>query len=158
MNETRKPNRLAGFDYASCGVYFITVCTAGKCCILSEILPTFDMAEPCEIRLTAIGREVEKAINAIGEHYESVTVDRFVIMPNHIHLLLRIAAPENGRNVSVHSVIGSLKRAVTRSVSRPIWQKGFYDHVIRNPRDHAEHWKYIDANPMRWIEDEYYLP
>jgi REP element-mobilizing transposase RayT len=108
-------------------------------CVLSRIendAPVgADTIRP-KIQLKPYGIIVDNAINQIEKHYECVFVDNYVIMPNHIHLLLRI--DNYGRMVSaptVSTVIGSLKRFVSQKAV-PIWQKGFHDHVIRNEEDY----------------------
>ena len=150
----RKPNRLKAYDYASAGLYFITICTRNHRQILCRII---DAAEGAAIELTECGQIVEQTIRAIPEHYTGVSVSRYVIMPNHVHMLLDLHA-EDGRMVSAPTVIGSMKRHVSRSVGTAVWQKGFYDHVIRTEADHLLHLQYIEENPRKWIigKDEYY--
>ena len=85
-------------------------------------------------------------------------MDNYVIMPNHIHLLLFLYC-DNGRAMlvpTVSRVIQQLKGAVTKRIGHPIWQSRFYDHVIRTERDYRDIYTYIDNNPARWSEDEYY--
>ncbi|MBQ9719585.1 MAG: transposase, partial [Oscillospiraceae bacterium] len=162
----RKPNRLPDFDYASPGAYFITFCTRNRECILSRIAlvgadiirPPAAGFEPAQVLvlLTDYGKSVEHAILDIPQHYRSVAVDAYAIMPNHVHLLLRLDA-ESGRMVSAPTVVGSLKRYISKSLGESIWQKGFYDHVIRNEEDYLIHLQYINENPFKWImgKDEY---
>lgn len=79
-------------------------------------------------------------------------MDKYCIMPDHIHLLLRIEA-ENGRMISaptVSAVVGSMKRWVSKTLGRSVWQKSFYDHVVRNRQDYEEIWRYIDENPLKY--------
>ena len=80
-------------------------------------------------------------------------------MPNHIHLLLQIHTDGDGQPVvapSISRVIKHMKGAVTRQVGIPVWQKGFYDHVIRGESDYQGIWNYIEGNPMKWFQDELY--
>ena len=91
----------------------------------------------------------------IPEHYGNVTVDKYCVMPDHIHLILCIENDSNGRMVSaptVSSVIGSMKRWVSRQIGRPIWQRSYYDHGIRNQQDYNEIWEYIENNPRKYLE------
>ncbi len=164
----RKPNRLKSFDYTSNGAYFITICVKDRRCILSRISVGADIIRPYQVLLTQNGHIVDKAIRAIPFHYDNVSVDHYVIMPNHVHLLLRIdksggriiSAPTDAdigeQAVSVSTIIGSLKRFVSRNLGYSIWQKGFYDHIIRDDRDYQIHWQYIENNPAKWAQDEYY--
>lgn len=115
-----------------------------------------DIIRP-KVLLSEYGIIVNKAINEIPEHYDGVYVDRFVIMPNHIHIILRFDY-DGGRMVSAPTVIGSFKRYVSKQIGYSIWQKGFYDHVIRDDEDYLVRAQYIDENPKKWLlgKDEYY--
>ena len=72
-------------------------------------------------------------------------------MPDHVHILLRIAPTISGVSVGLSTVIGSLKRWVSRQAGRPIWQKSYFDHVIRGQRDYNEIWQYIEENPLKYL-------
>lgn len=158
MNQlpTRKKNRLENISYTENGVYFITICSKDKKCIFSRIYPAADDSQAPGIRLSEIGKIVNDTVNDIENHYENVSVVNYVIMPNHIHLLISI---ENagGRMISAPTVVGSLKRVVSRKAGASIWQKGFYDHVVRDIDDLQIKWDYIEGNPAQWLlkKDEY---
>ena len=142
------------YDYASEGMYFITICTSGMKCILGQIETVQDLPIPV---LSEQGAVVEKAILMIPRHYSGISVENYVVMPNHVHLMLDFHAA-GGRMVSAPTVVGSLKRYVSRQLGVSIWQKGYYDHVIRNETDYMYHMQYIDENPKKWAmgKDEYY--
>ena len=92
--------------------------------------------------------------------YSTLIVDCYVIMPDHIHLILIICADEYGRPMvapTMSRVIQQLKGYITKRIGRFVWQKLFYDHIIRNHEDYEEHVKYIYENPMYWQYDELYL-
>ncbi len=94
-------------------------------------------------------------------HYPAITVDHFVVMPNHIHLLLQINTDNDGRSMiapTISTVIKQLKGVVSKQVGLAIWQKGFYDHVIRNEDDYLQVWNYIEGNPGKWLEDKLFVP
>lgn len=149
---------MPAFDYNSNAVYFITVCTKGRRMLLSRVAVGATIGRPPTVTLTEYGRYVEEAIHSIPEHYPMITVENYVIMPNHIHLLLFLYC-DNGRPMTaptISRVINQLKGAVTKRIGKPIWQKSFYDHVIRGDQDYRAAWEYIDNNPARWAEDEYY--
>ena len=129
----RKPNRLREFDYASNGVYFITICTKDRRHMLSRIVGAATcrpndsgyMTEhgepiPCRIVLSESGMIVDAAIRELSTHYRNVNVDRYVVMPNHVHILLRIGETD-GRQVAAPTMIGSLKRHVSIAIGSPIW-------------------------------------
>ena len=161
----RKTNRLRQYDYSQNGIYHLIICTNGRKRILSEIIAENQTSgaetlieRPC-VRLTEIGRIVDDAINNIAVHYDNITVEKYVIMPNHIHLLLAVDQPIDGRLViapTVSTVIKQMKTYVTKQAGYPIWQKGYYDHIVKNEADYESVWTYIDENPVKWENDEYY--
>lgn len=150
----RKPNRLKDYDYSNEGAYFITICTKDKKPILSRITVGADTIRPNKIILSKYGKIIDKSINEIPLHYEGVFVDNYVIMPNHIHLIIRIVS--NGRMVSVPTIVGSMKRYVSKEIGTSIWQNNFYDHIICDDIDYQTKWQYIDENPIKWRDDELY--
>jgi len=147
----RKPTRIENYDYSLPGAYFITICTANREKIFWNNVGA-DTIRPQNLPLSHIGKIVELSILQIAEHYKNISVDKFCIMPDHIHLLLRIICDNDGRIISaptVSTVIGSMKRWTSKKAGRPIWQKSFYDHSIRNQRDYNEIWEYIENNPLK---------
>lgn len=99
------------------------------------------------------GMIVDEAINNISSVYPALSVDCYVIMPNHIHLLLRVCTDDHGRPMvapTMSRVVNQLKGYVSRRVDATVWQKSFYDHIIRNAADYEEHRNYIYENPFRW--------
>nr|MBQ8244170.1 transposase [Oscillospiraceae bacterium] len=97
----------------------------------------------------------------ISRHCPAITVDHAVIMPNHIHLLLQINTDADGRPMAAPTIstgINQTKGVASKKVSFPVWQKGFYDHVIRNDNDYRDIWNYIEGNPGKWAEDKLYIP
>ena len=151
----RKPLRLQQYDYSTPGAYFVTFCVKDRRPVLSEIRSGASIARPPEIILTQAGAILDAAICQIPAHYPSVSVEQYVIMPNHVHLLLRIsgeAAPSLGR------VIQQLKGAVSKQLGQSLWQDKYYDHVIRDDSDFLVKYQYICDNPAKWAEDEYYSP
>ena len=154
MNELpkRKPIRIEDYDYSSPGAYFITVCTANRKNILWNSVGA-DIIRPQNVPLSPIGKIVEQGILQVSSHYEYVSIDKYCIMSDHIHMILRIESDIDGRMISaptVSTVVGSMKRWVSRKVGRPIWQKSFYDHGIRNQQDYDEIWQYIENNPLKY--------
>lgn len=148
----RKPIRIENYDYSAPGAYFITICTAKREKIFWNGVGA-DSIRPQNLPLSNAGRIAEQGILQIVEHYENVVVDKYCIMPDHIHLILRIESNIGGRIISaptVSTVVGSMKRWVSKQVGRPIWQKSFYDHGIRNGQDYDEIWQYIESNPLKY--------
>lgn len=156
----RKPNRLTDFDYNTPGAYFITICVKDRKNLLWQTVGA-SIARPHRPDLSASGRIVDNAIRNIPVHYPAVSVDHYVVMPNHIHLLLQIHTDEDGRAMpapTISVVVQQLKGIVTKQLGHSIWQKLFHDHVIRGERDYQEIWQYIDGNPVKWEEDCFYAP
>lgn len=156
----RKQNRLKNYDYSSPGCYFVTICTKDKKRLLWKIDCPLPVGAACgRPPLSKIGQSIEAQIEILARTYSMVTVDQYVVMPNHIHLMVRIHPPENRRSQAAPTlprIVNQFKGAVTKSVGRTIWQKGYHDHVIRNDADYLRIWHYIDTNPAKWREDCYY--
>lgn len=147
----RKQNRLAYYDYSTSNAYFLTVCTAGH-----KLL--FWASE--DGTLSRYGEMARSTILDIPKHYAAITLDHFVVMPNHIHLLLQIQTDADGRRVAaptISTVMNQVKGAVSRQAGFSVWQKGFYDHIIRTDADYQAIWNYIDGNPSKWKEDKYHI-
>lgn len=148
----RKVIRIKDFDYSTPGAYFITVCTANREQIFWESVGA-DIIRQGNVLLSTAGKIAEQGILQIAPHYENVVLDKYCIMPDHVHLILRIESDVGGRIISaptVSTAIGSMKRWVSRQIGRPIWQKSFYEHGIRNQRDYDEIWEYIENNPLKY--------
>ena len=158
----RKRLRLPEHDYSQPGYYFITICTKKR---HQEILCSIEhtvgaiINRPPRISLTPLGRIVDETIRAIPDHYPGISVDQYVIMLDHVHLILsfRHIGPD-GRQIAAPTplpkVIQQMKRIVSKQVGVSLWQKGFYDHVIRNDEDLTNVRRYIRNNPLKWIQDK----
>ena len=164
--QTRKYIRLANYDYSSNGLYFITVCAKDRIHYFSEITedPAFvgaDIIRPI-INLMKIGKKLDYSINDIKNHYENISVVKYCIMPDHVHLIISvmndILSADGGRMISaptVSTIIGSLKRFVSKETGISLWQKSFHDHIILNEKEFLEICSYIDNNPTNWVNDIY---
>ena len=149
----RKPNRIEAYDYASAGAYFITVCTADR-----EKLFWSDrggeLRSPAKVQLSDIGLVVDCEIQKMDTVYDVVHVDKYCIMPDHIHFILSICTGESGQTQfapTISRVIKQFKGSITKQIGKSIWQKSFHDHCIRNRRDYEEIWEYIENNPLKYI-------
>ena len=139
----RKQTRLKEFDYSSTAFYFITICTNEHKCVLSNIIAQAD-GTVLNV-LTPYGRVAESYLVKIPG------MDQYVIMPNHIHMIIH---KTNGNPIA--SDVRSFKVLVTKAIGKSIWQRSFYDHIIRDETDYMIKWKYIDENPAKWADDEYH--
>lgn len=155
----RKANRLKNYDYSSNGMYFITICAKNKKHIFGKIVGA-TIGRPPEIHLSQYGEITKYAIEQISVHYSAVSVEKYVIMPNHIHLLLLTDTyNKNGRPMvapTISVVIQQMKGYVSKQIGFSPWQKLFHDHIIRNEKDYEKIWEYIDTNPVKWKEDCFY--
>ncbi len=166
-NSVRKSLRLAGYDYNTPGAYFITFCTHNRKHTLSRIVGAIH--ESPELQLTDYGRIVDSIMQNIPEHLH-VTIDQYVIMPNHIHLIATITeddvlreigeSPQRVRSI-LSKLIGYIKMNASKSIRRcygeiSVWQRGYYDHVIRDRDDYEALAEYIHENPIRWELDRFY--
>jgi REP element-mobilizing transposase RayT len=159
-------------------MYFITICAKDRAEIFSRVVvgavvnrppetgnrPSKPTGHPPEIELTDIGRVVEKEIHVLQEIRKNVFVDRYVIMPNHIHIILIITEggrlQEGGRLAiapTVSEIIRLWKRAISKQIGFSPWQKSFHDHIIRNRGEYNRIAKYIDNNPKKWDGDCFFV-
>lgn len=148
----RKRIRLEGYDYSSPGAYFVTVCTANRETVLWDAVEA-DTIQLESLPLSAVGKVVKKGIEQIADHYENVTLDKYCIMPDHVHMLIAISA-DNGRMLSaptLSTVVASMKRWVSKQTGRSVWQKSFYEHSVRNQQDYDDIWMYIENNPRKYF-------
>ncbi len=163
MNNEKLPNRKSTrkkhYDYSSNGSYFITICTEERKNILSSIVGDGSSVP----QLTYIGQTAEGYISRIPVRYRNITVDKYVIMPNHIHLILTIRNPGGTEDPSptISRIIAWVKYGITKHINEinsahKIFQRSFHDHIIRNKADYDMIWKYIENNPKTWKKDCFY--
>ena len=148
----RKINRIPEYDYSTNGVYFVTICTQGRKAILSTIVGDgAPIPKP-------IGMIAEEYIRGIPKKYSAVSVDQYVLMPDHVHMLIRIDCGTGNPSPTLGNIIGWYKYQVTKQanvrmnmVGTRVFQRSYYDHVIRNQKDYNEVWEYIENNPRKWL-------
>ena len=154
----RKHPRLKEYDYSQNGAYFVTMCTKGRECILSNVVGPDAHIGPIT-RLSQYGEIVDVIICNTNNVYNDITVEKYVIMPNHVPMLLRIDAnktsPMRASGPTIGMVIRAIKTLTTRRLGQSIWQDKFHDHIIRDEVGYLAHWQYIDSSPANWFEDEY---
>ncbi len=183
--KNRKTTRLKGANYNSNSAVFLTICTKDRRCILSRIVGTgvLDGPKPHgpKIELTQYGEIADKYINQLSKFYNNLSVESYVIMPNHIHILLWVKGEREGlqrtsedngphreaslsvrtpvptvQNSILARFVSTFKRFCNKEYGVNIWQYRSYDHIIRNRQDYEEHLRYIYENPIRWCYDELY--
>ena len=144
---SRKPTRIPGYDYSSENYYFVTICTHEKKCIFGTI-----------DKLNKLGEIAKEDIRQIEAHFENVRIDNFIIMPNHVHIIV-VLGSEN--RVSLNNIIGLYKSGVSRKIRKlqpelNVWQRSFHDHIIRNQQEYENIWQYIQYNDQKWEDDCFY--
>ena len=151
--------RLADFAYAGAYVYFVTFCTQNRLPLLGSVQILSVGADPC-VRPSPPGQMVAQWVKKLEEKFQGVELIASVVMPDHVHILLR--GPEREENANLPQMIQWLKTQTTNAYIRGVktngfppftnrlWQRGYYDHVIWNQRDFEEVGAYIQENPLRW--------
>jgi len=162
----RKHPRLKEYDYSQNGYYSVTICTHNKLATLSKVVGRG--LAPAIVELTAIGKIVEEELLDLPNRYPSVRIDKYVIMPTHIHVIIAI---ENGTGnkagasprPTLMDVVCAFKSLSTRKCNqadgisrRKIWQVSFHENVIRSREAYLSVWEYIEGNACEWLE-EYYV-
>lgn len=145
----RKHLRLKSYDYNQNGVYYITVCTQNRECLFGEIVDN-------KMLLNDMGICVETALH---ELVPSILLDAFVIMPNHVHAIIAIVET-SVRTVPLGNLVRQFKGKSTFLINQsrktsgiPVWQRGYYDHIVRNESDLHRIREYIENNPVQWALD-----
>jgi REP element-mobilizing transposase RayT len=152
----RKAIRLKGYDYSGTGYYFVTICIKDRHELLGQIVGATVPGRPF-VELSELGSHVDSAITYYSTN-NLVGIDKYVIMPNHIHMIIVIPKEtgDRGRSPLPH-IVRNLKSYVTKKAGFSPWQKSFHDHIIRNEADYMRIWQYIDDNPATWAEDTYFI-
>ncbi len=167
----RKAVRLDKYDYSKAGAYFLTICTKDKKPMLSTISVGDGALDAPKTQLTRIGEIVEKYILSTNK-IKNVSVKHYVIMPNHIHLIILIkpTIKENIEDVDnigtskapsptnemIPHIVSTFKRFCNKEIGDNIFQRTYYDHIIRDKEDYETRARYIYENPKRWFYDELY--
>ncbi len=136
--------RLQNFDYTSPCAYFVTICIQGKQCILGDM-----------DHLSHLGDVIRREIENIPLHHPEVHLEKYVIMPNHIHMILRLD-PFMEKKLTLVQIVALFKAGVSRKAGRSIWQRSFYEHTIRTQAEYDKIWTYIHNNPAKWELDRFY--
>ena len=150
----RKEIRLKGWDYADSACYHVVICTSERACTLGQIVDV----PSSHVELSPLGELCEKCMCKTLESMADIIMVVYVIMPNHVHMLVRVAGEGD---TSLGAFVRSFKARVTRGAraalaQEKVWQRGYYEHIIRDESDFAATWEYIENNPAKWAEDQYY--
>lgn len=156
VNHNRQSIRLKGFDYSHEGSYFITICTHERQSIFGEIVNK-------AMHINRIGKIVKNQWLQIPGRFNGLQLDSFVVMPNHFHGIIKIE--ESIPDQTIGKIVGAFKSLVAneyikyckdKSVpAEKLWQRNYYEHIIRDEEDYSRIVDYIENNPMKWNEDQY---
>jgi putative transposase len=151
----RKKTRLNNHDYSGEDSYFITVCTTGRQCLLGYL--EGEIFYPSEI-----GKVASQALTRIGEAYENVVMDSFVVMPNHVHCIIVFRQQDEEQRIPLDRIMRNFKSFTTNRyfldshrLTPNLWQRGYYEHVIRHDEVNQIR-RYIDTNLLEWVNDRFY--
>ena len=148
----RRSCRLKNYDYTQVGTYFITICTWSKECIFGSVIQN-------EVNLTEAGEIALVTWQTLSNRFPNIVPDTFIVMPNHVHGILAIS--EQDEKISLSTVVQAYKsiagivinRCLGRS-SRPVWQRNYYEHIVRDDESLHHIREYILMNPAKWQDDE----
>ncbi|WMJ21932.1 transposase [Paludicola sp. MB14-C6] len=158
----RKSNRLNEYNYSKNGAYFVTICVKDRHELFWKQGVGATLGRPNDTaHLSIYGNVVNNEIKRIEKIYNDVVViTRYVIMPNHIHLVICLQGNDGRPQVAptISRVIQQFKGSVTKQLGFPLWQKLFHDHIIRNEDEYFRILQYIENNPFYWEQDLYYKP
>ena len=154
----RKQNRLDKYDYGQEGAYFVTLCTQNRQHIF-EIEHT--VGNDLRVVPPIQNQIIHKWIKETENKFSNITLDKYVIMPDHLHFILNITERHIGRSLqdvmrffktmTTNEYIKGVKNNILPPFDKKLWQKSYYDHIIRNQEDYNEVWEYIENNPQKWI-------
>lgn len=167
----RKNLRLKHYDYSQTGYYFVTICTEGKKHLWGSIIDG-------DLKLNDAGNMVEKWYLELKNKYKNIELNEHIIMPNHVHFIiaivgddLRVTPQSSGTHAGVplQSIIQWFKTMTTNEYikgvknreyppfEKQIWQRNYFEHIIRNDKELHEIREYIVNNPAKWDLDKYYM-
>ena len=159
----RKPNRLKNYDYSTPGYYFITLCVQNKKHLFK--IENDNVRNDLCVVPSRQNLIIHKWLKETENKF-NIRFDKYVIMPNHIHMIAVIAERHTGRSLqdamrwfktmTTNEYIIEVKRGKLKPFDKKLWQKSYYDHIIRGEQDYKEIWQYIENNPAKWEEDEFY--
>ncbi|MDR2182956.1 MAG: hypothetical protein LBE55_02165 [Clostridiales bacterium] len=158
----RKPNRLKNYDYSSAGAYLVTVCTDGHNQLFGMIASRGgrpEVAPTSLMQLSPLGKIVEAEIWQLSNTYDGVYVDCYVIMPNHVHMIIVIRNGGGRPKVAptISRMMQQWKGAVTKKAKTTVWQKSFHERIIRNTDEYQRFVHNIHNNPSYWEKDRYFV-
>ncbi len=173
----RKHTRLKGYDYSQNGYYYITICAKDMKCIFGRIeklyesvgrglAPAEKVFKDTKLILSPYGQIAEKQLFELEKRYDYVKIDKYVVMPNHIHAIIVLEGKAAGASPrpTLPDIVCAYKSITTRMcnkmsnvVGRQIFQVSFFDEILESEEGYLNIWQYIDENPRKWQNDDYYI-
>ena len=165
----RRSIRLKGYDYSQSGLYFITICTQNRQCLFGKIQSGL-------IILNDAGRMVEMGYFELESRFPNIQYGEMVVMPNHFHCIIHIEGQPRGisptinsintptigdivgafKSISTNEYIAGVKQLGWQRFNKKLWQRNYYEHIIRNEVGYLKISEYIKNNPLTWLDDTYY--
>lgn len=142
-----KRRRLQDYDYSQEGLYFITICCKNK----ENYFWINDKYKNGETELTVAGEVVKEELEKVSKIYKGIRLDNYVIMPNHVHLIIDVES-----RAYIPNIINQTKGKVSKRLRFSPWQHSYHDHIIRGDEDYENIWNYIESNPLKWNDDKFY--
>ena len=173
----RRSIRVKGYDYSQAGLYFITICTQNHLCLSGKI-------EKSKMQLNDAGIMIEHQWQELIYHFDNKKLHQFIVMPNHFHGIVESVgvplvgtqnterppkgqpqgiAPTVGdvvgafKSLSTNDYIRNVKQNNWQPFNKKIWQRNYYEHIIRNKKTYDQISEYIQTNPLKWQDDKYYI-
>ena len=169
----RKSIRLKNYDYSQEGLYFITICTENRGKLFGEILNDNVGADPCVcpvFKPNNAGEMIEKWLLELSNKFKNIKCDEYVIMPNHIHFIIEILNQQGEhigsplptiiqwfKTMTTNEYIKLVKQNKLPNFNKRVWQRNYYENIIRTEEIHLKVAEYIKNNPLKWEEDKYFL-
>ncbi len=161
----RRSIRLKGFDYSRSAIYFVTICVQNRECLFGAIAQEIETESvKARILLNDAGKMVSEEWLTLPSRFPTITLDEFVVMPNHFHGIIYLA-PNPAVNPTLGQIIATFKSIVThhyiigvktqdwKTFHQKLWQRNYYEHIVRNDSALQNIQQYIQNNPLTWQTD-----
>ena len=171
LRNFRRPSRLQHFNYSQPGGYFITICAHNRRCL-------FGVVKEDRVVLNEAGRMIIEVWSNLPSKFPKIVLDRYLLMPNHFHAIILIQRHPYGlseemdidpatslprviqwfKTRTTNEYIDGVKHHAWKPYTGKLWQRSYYDRIIRNDNELRRIREYIELNPMKWSLDRYYVP
>ena len=153
----RHSTRLEGYDYSQAGAYFVTV-------VAHEREALFGGVVNGQMVINHSGQILQSVWSDLPRHYKELELDAFCIMPNHVHAIIFLHEDGSVKRTTLSELVRAFKSYSARRINSsrkmtgvPVWQRNYYEHIVRNDHEYQSIYKYILDNPINWEKDDEYL-